>query len=487
MSDAHNNTSIKSRKRRLMNLLMSVLSNEMDHAILNIVETPHYVLKVFLTFFLLIATGLAAYTTILLVMNYLDFGVITTLRKVRDTPAQFPQITICNINPFTTQYAYTSFKTYFNSISYNGTDYNSRSYAGILTQNILLASETQTGLSHSWQDILLSCRFNYLTCTADDFVWYFDEAYGNCVKFNSGFNSSTNEAVALKRSFLAGSNYGLQLELYVNYYENLTEFNSINGGLGVIIRVDNAPNVVDYSYDGILVNAGRATFVSLSKTNKFALSRPYSNCDLDNDKYTDYDSTLFRRIVNSNYSYSQQFCVSQCLQEIGILNCNCTASYIASVFSAKRCVTQNETVCFINVFFEIFNSKNYVQEKCIPQCPLECNSTKFDYSLSDYQLLGNYYVNMIKENTRLASDFVTRMINVTTVQESVVKVNVFYASLSYMKSEESPQWDWISLVAYLGGNFGLFLGFSLFSLSEYMQMIFEYYYFRKKSALEENK
>ncbi len=66
----------------------------------------------------------------------------------------------------------------------------------------------------------------------------------------------------------------------------------------------------------------------------------------------------------------------------------------------------------------------------------------------------------IPNNSNLASNFVTQEINAMTVQKSFVRINVFYESLSYSVSEESPQWDGFSLIANIGGNLGLFLGVS---------------------------
>jgi len=38
-------------------------------------------------------------------LSYLSFGVSTTSRTLYEAPALFPKITICNLNPFTTEYA----------------------------------------------------------------------------------------------------------------------------------------------------------------------------------------------------------------------------------------------------------------------------------------------------------------------------------------------------------------------------------------------
>jgi hypothetical protein len=82
-------------------------------------------------------------------------------------------------------------------------------------------------------------------------------------------------------------------------------------------------------------------------------------------------------------------------------------------------------------------------------------------------------VTKIKNNPRLASNFINRTINGTTARESVTVVNLFYDDLNYMFSTESPQMDMAALLASIGGNLGLFLGLSVYSLCELSGIAFE--------------
>jgi hypothetical protein len=65
------------------------------------------------------------------------------------------------------------------------------------------------------------------------------------------------------------------------------------------------------------------------------------------------------------------------------------------------------------------------------------------------------------------------------VKSSVVRVYV-YDSLSYTQSEEAPQIDIISLIANIGGNLGLFLGVSLFSVWEVVITVLEIYFYKRQ-------
>ena len=86
-------------------------------------------------------------------------------------------------------------------------------------------------LGHSLDDILYDCTFNNQECSSEDFIWKFDRFYGNCFVFNSGLNSSGHR-VGLKKSYIPGSLYGLQIQFYVGSYEKLNFFNSFYGAGG---------------------------------------------------------------------------------------------------------------------------------------------------------------------------------------------------------------------------------------------------------------
>ena len=63
-----------------------------------------------------------------------------------------------------------------------------------------------------------------------------------------------------------------------------------------------------------------------------------------------------------------------------------------------------------------------------------------------------------------------------TASESFVSLNIFYDSLSYIRTSESPQMNVVALLASIGGNLGLFLGVSVFSLCELIEVFIEVFY-----------
>ena len=117
---------------------------------------------------------------------------------------------------------------------------------------------------------------------------------------------------------------------------------------------------------------------------------------------------------------------------------------------------------------------------CLPLCPLECEQAFYKKSISFNRLNGDAFISHIKKNQNLSLDFVDRQIDSINARESFVSVKVLYESLSNTLTSESIQMDRISLFGSIGGNLGLFLGVSLFSLWEIIEVFIEIYYNLKR-------
>ena len=478
----------------ILNLTKELLYNSMAQAIIKLFQTPHVVLKLLLMVFVLTAGSMSAYLVVHSILTYLSFDVSTTTRTVYEMPTYFPTITVCNYNMFTTESAYEFLRKInadinpsvdiFNRTQMSTLDYNTQSYlnqlvlfsatAAILKSNY--TDEDRKKLGHSWDDILIDCTYNELWCVSD-FTWTFDKMHGNCYQFNTGFNASGHR-VALKQSLLGGPTLGLQLKLYSNFYKNLSMFNSFNGGHGLVLRIENASYLMNQISDEILISNGKVTSVSVQRTFKTNLPKPYSNCDLDNNAPSTISSELYKLIYHSPYEYNQELCVVQCFQQRLYQNCNCTYSWYVSIGNSDYCTTLEELKC-INAFLKYFYENDLI-EACRPLCPLECNRTVYGYSMSSIDLIGDSYLDYINTKPSLLADFESTPIDSATAKSSIVQLNVFYDSLTYTTNTEVAQMDIVALLANIGGTLGLFMGVSVFSVCEIIELFIEIYFVKKR-------
>ena len=129
-------------------------------------------------------------------------------------------------------------------------------------------------LSHNFKDTLINCYFKNKPCSHKDFTWYFDPFYGNCYQFNTYDNHKIS---------IPGWDNGLKLEFYVNFNERLNALNSVYGGLGAVIRIENSSYFVDHGWEGIKVQSGFQSDISIDRIFKFIKPKPYSTCEIDED------------------------------------------------------------------------------------------------------------------------------------------------------------------------------------------------------------
>ena len=120
---------------------------------------------------------------------------------------------------------------------------------------------------------------------------------------------------------------------------------------------------------------------------------------------------------------------------------------------------------------------------------LECNSTEYKTSLSSSQFLSEIYYDIIKSNNAFESKYDENELTIADITDDIVKLNVYYESLTYTLSEESVSMNLVGLFASIGGFMGSFLGMSLMTLVELLEIIIKYFYFilfSKKTFLINN-
>jgi len=333
-----------------------------------------------------------------------------------------------------------------------------------------MSNDEKKLLSHNLGDILKYCAFNGADlCGPDQFVWSFDPYYGNCYTFNAERFYSNGSKIDLKTSSIAGPFYGLELELYVNVYELLLA-DSVDS-FGAIIRIGNSSYSTHYTKaDGILILPGTLTHVAVNRELKSLQPKPYSDCEIDSNSPKFIQGLdLYNLIAQSNYLYTQELCFIQCYQEFLIDKYNCSDPNYLSLFNSSNLCSYMAFIFDSGYDFNV----NFINKHCFAKCPLECDQISFRTSLSSTLLNGNKYISFIKSNVNLTADFLNRTLDAQTAAQSFVNVKIFYETLSYTHSTESPQMDGVYLLGSIGGNLGLFLGISVFSICEVVQVVIE--------------
>ena len=233
-----------------------IFYNSLTQATLKLYRNPHRILKLIWLICVLASLGFASYAVIQSILDYLSFDVATKSRTIFERPTLFPKVTICMLSPFTTKYAYDFLKDNIDS-PYNFLrneslleNLNFSHKYDIIDKFILAANSLMNDknvshrlqrekLSYPLNDLLISCYFNWNSCSSNDFTMHFESVYGNCFAFNSNLMNMSGQA------------YGLKIEMYVGYYEKFNLLNAFFSGMGAIVRIENGSALSGNIYDGI--------------------------------------------------------------------------------------------------------------------------------------------------------------------------------------------------------------------------------------------
>ena len=216
--------------------------------------------------------------------------------------------------------------------------------------------------------------------------------------------------------------------------------------------------------------------IEISRSFKYMLPKPYSNCDLEMSHQNKISSPFLDQILKSGHFYSQDLCLTQCLQHKLIQECMCLDNFMISLYeNTASCMTEKEINCS-RAAKNLKENLNF----CFNSCPLECYRMEFKTTVTSTNLIGEYFVDFIKQNKNLTRDFYLKKLDSQTTRESFIRLNVHYDSLAFIHSSESVKLEFFSLIGYVGGTLSLFLGLSFFSFSELFEALIKIYVFRNK-------
>ena len=420
----------------------------------------------------LVFTCLTYWFLIFGILDYFEGEVVSKIRVYNEETLIYPVVTICNANPFTTKEAENLLSDFimddnliFKIMDYQESDPNMKTFFlnALKVQNTknygmykayYLNDLKKKELGLSMESMLRFCYLNGKWCNASDFSWVFSYTYGNCFQFDSKSNGSQLP----KETKLSGETYGIVLVLG-NLVNQNNRSSSISKGLQVFIHNN---SYFSSSTEGVYVETGRQTDIAIKKTFTYRAPKPHSECQ----ELTDFSSKSYDYIMHQNGQYSQKDCLEVCLQNIIIENCKCFYGGLPILKKGYApCFMPNETGCF---YASYYNNSAKLGNKCMLECPLECDSISYDLSSSIMDFPDEHFFQDIQRGSELY-----KQMSLAEFKKTHVFLNIFFKSKEYLEIRESPKTKFVDLVSNLGGALGIFLGFSVFSFVEVFEVIIQ--------------
>lgn len=230
--------------------------------------------------------------------------------------------------------------------------------------------------------------------------------------------------------------------------------------------------------EGFSVATGFETNCGIKRTFSMRLDSPYSTCIRNISSPDSHSSLIYKGIFNKlkQKIYRQKVCFKLCYQQFLTQSCGC---YDATIpfFSIYDNVTYEscygiESVTCMKKFEASVQTLG--DTKCDDSCPFECSSISYTNSYSIARYPTNSFSNWLAAQSDIKARYPSNItLNKQIFQDSILKLNVFYDDLYYDMIVEEPIMTISSLTANIGGQLGLFIGISLLSFGELLEISIE--------------
>ncbi len=401
-----------SKLNKIKKLTLDLLELSTIQGVPNLIRSKRILLKIMWLICLLASIALCSFFMSETIIEFLSYPTITTVTNEYDSVTDFPIVTICNTNN-----SYFNFSVFRLSFLRNSYD--------------------------TWQK---------------HFEIFSDLTYGLCFKFNSGKNL-TKQSVDLDQSSYSGLNFGFTFEFYIqtnNDYDRLKVF---------IHDQKFQPSTI--ANKGHFISPGVFNYFSLDRVKSERLEEPYNDCIKDVYSFKK-NRTLINYLKENSIGYSKDECMSLCfnlmysesLTEYETCDCKLGLSEDFITKCIDKITNSTVLVCTKKFLKKFVRLKPF--DLCNNYCPYECDS--LEYLISHYTdpILSKGVIN----SNSVYSQFNTYE-NLTRIFYSI---NVYYNSLKYTLIAQKAKFGVYDLISNMGGTFGLFLGMTLMTFVELIEI-----------------
>ncbi|XP_071112396.1 epithelial sodium channel subunit alpha-like [Haliotis cracherodii] len=498
------------RNESVASLTTYFAENTSMHGISRFVGKPGFFRRAFWVLAVLTGAGVAVYNIWTIGIAYSRWEVSTVVSLEYNSKLRFPAVTICNLNPVkkssieVEETEFDSLKTALryedlfptssepmdnedfydwenSSVSYDTYDRNYRATIDFQKALLLMKVARRIQIGHQIHDMLIECSFQGKVCTPSNFTHFYNYMHGNCYTFvptdvDYTFISQT------------GPLYGLSMMLYVEEAEYISSLSSGVGFKVVVHSPDTMPFPEDEGFD---ISPGFATSAGVTKVTVERVPAPYGNCKLYGPGVEEPPNIFTTQVPN--ITYSDKTCKKTCVQKILVSLCDCCYNIYpcnpdalriinSSITSAVRfCGLNGETKesCAVEVLDELDNEQRVCPDSCYPNCKEDTHQMEISTAMwPSSNRLTSLVDGLIrgfenKQGAQPIDKHASAAEKDTFFRKNVMKLNVFYKDLNYQKIQTRPAYDWKSLLSDVGGQAGLWLGFSLLTMAEILELILD--------------
>jgi hypothetical protein len=202
------------------------------------------------------------------------------------------------------------------------------------------------------------------------------------------------------------------------------------------------------------------------------LDEPFSNCLKDTTSMDSHESKYYKQILRKNLVYKRDICIDLILQNYVYENCGCVSSVFLNFFDFPYCSVIERVNCQ-RISVINFTSQSILKKESV-NCPLECDSMEFKWNIMQASFPSDNYRRYLKRNPTVLKRFpnLTELSD-DLIDSSVVAVKIYFNDMKYTRIVEKSAMNTLTFISNIGGILGLFLGLSLLSLVEIIELFLQ--------------
>ncbi|CAO2583105.1 Amiloride-sensitive sodium channel subunit gamma [Lemmus lemmus] len=309
--------------------------------------------------------------------------------------------------------------------------------------------EKKINMSYSAEELLVTCFFDGMSCDARNFTLFHHPMYGNCYTFNNRENAT------ILSTSMGGSEYGLQVILYINEDEYNPFLVSSTGAKVLIHQQNEYPFIEDV---GTEIETAMSTSIGMHLTESFKLSEPYSQCTEDGS------DVPITNIYNA--AYSLQICLYSCFQTKMVDNCGC-AQYSQPLPPAANYCNYQQHPNWMYCYYQLYQAFAREELGCQSVCKQACSFKEWTLTTSLAQWPSEASEG---RKPRLPTHLGPTSWNFH--RTDLAKLLIFYKDLNQRSIMESPANSIEMLLSNFGGQLGLWMSCSVVCVIEIIEVFF---------------
>ena len=273
-----------------------------------------------------------------------------------------------------------------------------------------------------------------------------------------------------------GSLHGLSFILFVNI-SDVVPWALSSDGDSVYVDIKEFDEPVFHGSGSILASVGQLTRIEISKTVRTRLKGPFrSNCTDGKNK-----PLLFKG------TYTIENCHLTCALNMAHEKCK-SLDFHNNMFlpehMRKHSTNFSETIACSTSIYNYLLDTNF--ESC--HCQLPCMETKFHKTVSTAKWPPKNDLPVYKALASEAFGLNKSEVTDEFIRNNFLKIDVYFGDLSYQKITEVPEFTTVKLISDIGGQMGIWVGASVFSVVELLFLLWQSinYFVNRNNKTEEH-